>query len=139
MTMDQVAELGHEGYAHLRDEAAADQAYTSEGRAVRVTALAMLARGDKRYARGPLIAAQPSLLVLGAAFLVPGFVMAVARQVMRIRHFRNITIAESGRCPRCSYSLKGLGMESICPECGLDILTTVRRSRGELGHAHELG
>jgi predicted RNA-binding Zn-ribbon protein involved in translation (DUF1610 family) len=93
----------------------------------------MLSRSQRHYATGPLIAARPFLVALGAAALFPALAVGFTRQVMRIRHFNWVKTAESGRCPRCGYSLTGLGIESICPECGLDIIQRVRRSRDELG------
>jgi hypothetical protein len=133
MTLDEVVTLGRKGYRQLMDDPGHLRLmHGHQETPVVATGLSMLSRNQNHYAAGPLITVSPYLLGLGAAALLLGLVMAVARQAMRIRFFHNITTAESGRCPRCGYSLTGLGAESICPECGLDVSEAVQQARREL-------
>jgi hypothetical protein len=56
------------------------------------------------------------IVLLAATIGVIGGIDAVLHGPGRVRAYRRQRLAKQGRCPRCGYSMAGIG--GACPECG---------------------
>ncbi len=61
-----------------------------------------------------------ALPYLGTVILLPLFVFDQSYKLYYLAQFgpRFAVISDAGRCPICRYSLRGLPLEGLCPECG---------------------